>query len=289
MKFVTLSFVGVLAAAGMMALAPAPAAAQGTLNPMPKPTNGSCPSGWTDYASQASKPGDLSSGKGNTCYPTNTAKPAYRPNPSSKPCDDGYVRSGSFCTVGEKKFIKASAASVKKAHPLDRCPVGFFTLNGNGELCTSMAANPPSIRLKGEGPCNEGEIEDWGLWCVSNYEQLTRKDAAKGFPDYNAIYQTSYKTTGKTSKPNQADLPEGKEYTPAYFTIFGRVDREGNPIGGGAGTASAAATGANPQQAAGEVTADQCKPKKKKKKKGFGALGKALGNAVGVEIPDDGC
>lgn len=222
-----------------------------------------------------------------TCYPGVNAKAAYYPRGSK--CATGYVKTGTWCIEGEQKTVKASAKSVKKAHPLDRCPVGFFTLNGNGELCTSMAANPPSIRLKGAGQCNEGEIEDWGLWCVSNYEQLTRKDAAKGFPDYNAIYQTSYKTTGKTSKPNQADLPEGKEYTPAYFTIFGRVDREGNPIGGGgAAAATGAPADATSAVAATEAATKQCAPKKKKKK-GLGGFGKALGAAVGVDIPDEGC
>lgn len=273
-------------AVGLIAASPMQAQAQGTLNPLTKPTNGSCPSGWTDYASEAKKAGDLSSGKGNTCYPKRTgAKPAYLPSPSSKPCADGYIKSGSFCVQGGGGVVQASAKSVKKGNPLDRCPVGFFTYNGNGELCTSNAANPPAIRLKGADQCSEGEIEDWGLWCVSNYGQLTRKDAAKGFPDYNGIYQTSYKTTGKTSKPNQADLPEGKEYTPAYFEIFGRVDRDGNPIGGGAGAvATDASADTNPVNAA---VAKQCKPKKKKK--GLGGLGKALGSAVGVELPDDGC
>ena len=284
-------FAALFAAAAISFLAASPAAAQGTMSPMPKPTNGSCPSGWTDYASEAKKSGDLSSGKGNTCYPKrNGAKPAYLPSPSSKPCADGYTKSGSFCVQGGGGTVQASAKSVKKANPLDRCPVGFFTYNGNGELCTSNAANPPSIRLKGAGQCNAGEIEDWGLYCVSNYGQLTRKDAAKGFPDYNGIYQTSYKTTGKTSKPNQADLPEGKEYTPAYFEIFGRVDRDGNPIGGSTASATASSGSSSSAPVAAAAEAKQCAPKPKKKK-GLGGFGKALGAAVGVEIPEgeDGC
>ncbi len=285
------SLIALTVAAGMTLAAPAPASAQGTMNPMPKPTNGSCPSGWTDYASEAKKSGDLSSGKGNTCYPKRTgAKPAYLPSPSSAPCADGYIKSGSFCVQGQRNTVTATAGSVKKANPLDRCPVGYFTDPGNGNMCTSLAASPPTIRLKGEGTCAAGELEDWGVWCVSNYEGLTRKDAAKGFPDHNGIYQNSYRLTGKQQGSHMADLPEGKEYTPAYFLIFGRVDRDGNPIAGGSGGAAAASVGAagvsNPVAAATE--AKQCVPKPKKKG-GLGGLGKAIGAAVGVDIPDDGC
>ncbi|MGY6552635.1 MAG: hypothetical protein ACXIT4_12210 [Erythrobacter sp.] len=284
-------YLAVLAAAGVLTAAVTTASAQGTMQPMPKPTNGSCPSGWTDYASEAKKSGDLSSGKGNTCYPkTSGAKPAYLPSPSSAPCADGYIKSGSFCVQGSGGTVQATAGSVRKANPLDRCPVGYFTDPGNGHMCTSLAASPPVIRLKGEGACAAGELEDWGVWCVSNYEGLTRKDAAKGYPDHNGIYQTSFKTTGKQQASRMADLPEGKEYTPAYFLIFGRVDRDGNPIGGGA-SAGATSGGASmvPAAASAEAgAAKACTPKPKKK--GLGGLGKALGNAVGVDIPDgDGC
>ncbi len=279
---------GVIAAAGMFGLAQGPATAQGTMSPMQKPTNGSCPSGWTDYASEARKSGDLSSGKGNTCYPKKTgAKPAYLPSPSSKPCADGYIKSGSFCVQGSGGVVTApTSGPVKKANALDRCPVGYFTDPGNATICTTKAANPPSIRLKGAGECNAGELDDWGLYCVSNYENLALKDAPEGTADYNNIYKNSYRAVGKTSRPNQEALPEGVSYTPAYLEIFGRVKRDGSPIGGGgAASASSGAAASNPVAAA-----KQCAPKPKKKK-GLGGLGKAIGAAVGVDIPDggDGC
>lgn len=129
--------IGMIAVAGMMALAPAPAAAQGTMRPMQKPTSG----------------------------------------------------------------------PVKKANPLDRCPVAYFTDPGNATLCTTKAANPPSIRLKGAGQCNPGELDDWGLYCVSNYENLLVKDAPEGTAGYNNIYKNSYGARGKTSRPNQEALP----------------------------------------------------------------------------------
>lgn len=285
----SMSFLGLVAAAGVMALAHNPAAAQGTMNPMPKPTNGSCPSGWTDYASEAKKSGDLSSGRGNTCYPKTTgAQPAYLPSPSSAPCASGYVKSGSFCRKGEANTLTATAGNVKKANPLDRCPVGYFTDPGNGNMCTSLAASPPTIRLKDEGACAAGELEDWGVWCVSNYEGLTRKDAAKGYPDHNGIYQNSYKLTGKQQASHMADLPEGKEYTPAYFLIFGRVDRDGNPIGGGGAAGASAGSMSNPVAAA-NAAKTECKVPDVPKKKGLGGLGKAIGQAVAVATGEAGC
>jgi hypothetical protein len=283
------SFSALLVAGAMGFAVAAPAQAQGTLNPQKKPTNGSCPVNWTDRASQAAKATDVSSPKGDTCYPMSGAKPAFVPASSSAPCPAGYTKSGSFCHVGEKTFTQATAGPLTKAHPLDRCPAGWVTPPGNGNVCTTIAANPPKARLKGEGSCNAGELEDWGTYCISDYGQLTPKDAARGVLDYNGIYQTSFKTTGKQQASHMAALPEGTEYTPAYFLIFGRVDRDGNPISGGSSAAAAANSGgavSNPVAAA-QAAVKQCAPQPKKK--GLGGLGKAIGAAVGVEIPADGC
>lgn len=287
------SLSGMIAAASLMTLAHNPAAAQGTMNPMPKPTNGSCPSGWTDYASEAQRSGDLSSGKGNTCYPKKTgAQPAYLPSPSSAPCADGYTKSGSFCRKGEASFTQSTAGALIKANPLDRCPVGYFTVPSDGNACTTTAANPPKVRRKGDGDCGPDEIDDWGLYCVSDYDKLTRKDAAKGFPDYNAIYQNSYRLTGKQQGSRQPDLPEGKEYTPAYFAIFGRVDRDGNPIGGGGAVAASVGSAggvSNPAAAASNAAKPECKLPAAPKKKGLGGLGAAIGQAVAVATGEAGC
>lgn len=278
-------------AVGLVAATPAPALAQGTLSPQKKPTNGSCPVNWTDRASQANDPTNVSSPKGDTCYPMRGAKPAFVPTSSSAPCPAGYTKSGSFCHVGEKTFTQATAGPLTKAHPLDRCPVGWVTPPSNGNVCTTIAANPPKARLKGEGSCNAGELEDWGIYCVSDYDMLARKDAAKGTLDYNGIYQTSFKTTGKQQASHTADLPEGTAYTPAYFEIFGRVDRDGNPFpGGGGGGAALAGSAANPAATA-EAAVKQCVPKPKKKKGLGGALG-GLAKEVAAELgvpTEDGC
>lgn len=283
-----LGMAGLMAAAVLGLAAGTPALAQGTLSPQKKPSWGNtCAENWTDRASQVNKITDVSSPKGDTCYPMRGAKPAFAPTSNSTPCPNGYTRSGSFCHVGEKRTVTSTAGSVNKAHPLDRCPVAYFTY-GDGSACTSLSPNPPTVRLKGEGDCNPGEVEDWGLWCVSNYEGLARKDATKGIADYNGIYQASFKATSKQQGPRQPDLPEGGGYTPAYFVIFGRVDKDGNPLPGSGAQATTMVADAttNPASAA-ESAVKQCVPKPKKKK-GLGGLLKDAAAELGVPT-GEGC
>lgn len=279
--------IGIIAVAGVIGLAPAPAAAQGTMNPIKKPAGAKgCLAGWRDRPANSSIMGPGS----DYCTPGPGAKKAFVKKSSFDRCPEGYLASGSmYCAEGKIDVVAPTSGPVKKANPLDRCPVAYFTDPGNAALCTTKAANPPSIRLKGAGQCNPGELDDWGLYCVSNYANLLVKDAPEGTADYNNIYKNSYRAVGKTSRPNQEALPEGLSYTPAYLEIFGRVKRDGSPIGGGAAaSASSGAAASNPVAAA---AAKQCAPKPKKKKGlgGLGGLGKAIGSAVGVEIPDDGC
>ncbi|AUX69392.1 hypothetical protein CHX26_07695 [Porphyrobacter sp. HT-58-2] len=256
------------------------------MNTIKKPSsNSGCPTGWRD------RPKDVSMTKAgyDTCYPDKGAKKAYVRKTQSEACAPGYIGSGAYyCVEGSVTYTASTAGALIKANPLDRCPVGYFTVPSDGNACTSTAANPPKVRRKGDGECGPDEIDDWGLYCVSDYGQLTRKDAAKGYPDYNAIYQNSYRLTGKQQGARQADLPEGKEYTPAYFTIFGRVDRDGNPIPGSGAQAATSVVGAaaNPASAA-EAAVKQCVPKPKKKK-GLGGLLKEAASELGVPT-GEGC
>ena len=270
-------------AAGLATATPAPALAQGTLNPQPaQGAAKSCPEGWSDY--------DFGKRTG-VCKPGPNAKPAYYPQGSAK-CATGYTKKGIFCVEGKPPTIMSTAGSVNKAHPLDRCPIAYFTY-GNGSACTSRSPNPPTVRLKGDADCNPGEVEDWGLWCVSNYEGLARKDATKGIADYNGVYQASFKATGTQQGPRQPDLPEGGEYTPAYFEIFGRVDKDGNPLaGGGAQAATTVADAAANPASAVEAAVKQCVPKPKKKKGGLGGALGGLAKEVATELgvpTEDGC
>lgn len=177
----------------------------------------------------------------------------------------GYIKSGAFCTVGSVTNVTApTSGPVKKANALDRCLVGYFTDPGNATICTTKAANPPSIRLKGAGQCNADELDGWGLYRASNYENLALKDALEGTADDNNIYKNSYRAVGKTSRPNQEALPERLAYTPAYLEIICRVDRAGNPLGGGASaTAASSSTGS---VAVSEAATKQCVPKRRRKR-----------------------
>lgn len=276
--------------AGMMSLAAAaPAAAQGSMNTIRKPqTNAGCPPGWRD------RPKDVSMTKTgyNTCFPDTGAKKAYAKKRQSEACAPGYIGNSSYCYEGKATFTQATAGPLTKGHPLDRCPVGWVTPPGNGNVCTTIAANPPKARLKGEGACNAAELEDWGPYCVSDYEMLARKDATKGTLDYDGIYQTSFKTTGKQQATHTPALPEGTEYAPAYFLIFGWVDRDGNPLAGSAGVGAAVnstANTGNPVTAATDAAKAECKVPAPAKKRGLGGLGAALNQAVAAVAGEAGC
>jgi hypothetical protein len=153
------------------------------------------------------------------------------------------------CQRDGATYQAASTGSFNKPNPLDRCPIGWFTNPENGRECKTEAANPPTIRLKGSVPCRTGEVDDWGLYCVSNYANLEAGERAKGTSDFNAIFLQSYYITGSQQSPRQANLPQGVEYTPAYFTIYGYVTPDGAPIAGGPASASPAASNARPAAA----------------------------------------
>jgi hypothetical protein len=159
-------------------------------------------------------------------------------------CPTGFVR-GTYShrsyndptkCYDDRTDAEASTVNVTKPGRLDRCPLAYFTSDANPMQCATRAPNPPTVRLKGSGACRTGEVVDWGIWCVSNYGNLTRGQAATGLRDWNAIY-----TLNRATSPTQDDLPEGSEYTPAYITIFGRVKPDGSPMGGGAPAPQAAA------------------------------------------------
>lgn len=221
-----------LLVAGLMGLSSTPAAAQGTLNPQAQTglAGSSCPTGWSNRGTR------------NMCYPGPGAKRAY-PMPASGviQCAEGYGNSNYWCLEGQRTMAEMSATKFSKTNPLDRCPVGFFTDPNNGRQCITELSSPPSVRAKGSAPCRTGEVEDWGIWCVSNYSSLRRDQANYGARDSNSIFLTSYYTTGSQQGTRQPNLPEGVEYSPAYITIFGRVKPDGSPMSGAEPARAAAA------------------------------------------------
>jgi hypothetical protein len=225
------------------------ASAQGSLNPQAGNgfTGSSCPSGWS------------SRGATRMCYPGSNARPAYPMTDGRTQCAPGYGASNYWCLEGQQSLAEQSSSILAKSNPLDRCPVGFFTDQNNGRQCITELSAPPTVRAKGAGPCRTGEVEDWGIWCVSNFSSLRRDQANYGARDSNAIFMTSYYTTGSQQGTRQANLPEGVEYSPAYITIFGRVSPSGQPLG----TARPAATSAAPAAPTGPSGTGSLNPQRR--------------------------
>jgi hypothetical protein len=149
----------------------------------------------------------------------------------------GSSSSSSSDSGSDTQLTTSARGTIAKPRRNDRCPIGYFTNNEAPMTCITQYETAPSVRLKGAGSCRAGEVEDWGLYCVSDYARLTRDDAgAAGTRDWNDI-----SATNQMQPPNQADVMGDSDYTPAYITIFGRVKRDGSPIGGTAAAAPAAA------------------------------------------------
>lgn len=236
-----------------------PAKAQGSLSAQPKPGYTSlCPTRWQS--------------SGSSCVPGQGAKPAYAPSSPAGPCASGYARDHNWCLFGASStpMTDAARSSVRKANVGDRCPIAHFTNAEATSTCISQLSRPPVVRAKGSGPCAAGEVEDWGLWCVSDYAHLTRRDGLQVIRDWNAIY------TMTGSAPRQPDLPEGSDYSPAYFAIFGRVDGDGNPLGGAPATETTAASSAGSSTSAAAPAACPAPSGN-----GAAAVGAQIGAALG--------
>jgi hypothetical protein len=270
-------FLSGLTASAFLTMTATPVAAQGSLNPQAQTglAGSSCPSGWTNRGTR------------NMCYPGPNAKPAYpMPGTGAIQCAQGYGASNYWCLQGVQSMAEMSPSKLTKANPLDRCPVGFFTDPENGRQCITELSSPPSVRAKGNGPCRTGEVEDWGLWCVSNYASLRRDQANYGARDSNSIFMTSYYTTGSQQGTRQPNLPEGVEYSPAYITIFGRVDVNGVPFAGGAAPTSSDASRpvAAPTQTASApvvTTPPNCSTQSASNPQAAAQIGSQLGGLLG--------
>jgi hypothetical protein len=148
-----------------------------------------------------------------------------------------------------------SSAGPRKTNVLDRCPIAYFTNQSDPMTCVTQARNAPTVRAKGSAPCPAGSVEDWGIWCVSNYSNLTRTEATTVSRDWNAIYLASYRATGSQQEPRQPHLPGASSYSPAYITIFGRVKEDGSPMDAAAAAAPAATpVSTRPSRTSGTLT-----------------------------------
>lgn len=248
-------------ALGSMAYAPQ-AAAQGVYSKNGVPMDGAstCPDGWDRGSSNKN-----SMQKTNYCYPryANSGK-IYR---NTNGCASGYGENGrNWCLEGYSDPQLNRPGVITKKNMQDRCPAGFHTYH---DKCTSNYPKLAKVRHKGNGECKAGEIAEWGIWCVSDYQHLTKHNLTSAATrDWNYIYSF---TGGKSPKQN----PNSKDrYSEVYIALFGQPEPEkpeqpmGLPqlAGGAAPEAGAEAPAQAPGQGCDEQKA---------------ALGSALGGLFG--------
>ena len=253
----------------------APAHAQGSNSSNGVPHEGSsCPNeGWT-------RGGSCKYPHSYRCYPTSPNSPKiYRVKYDGEKCVQGYGRQWAFCIEGyDPSWMANQKGNLDKANPADRCPAGWVTAPplANGHTrCRPEVPKPSTARAKGAGSCKAGEIEEWGIWCTSNYEHLSAKRVKQAAAaDWNDIYTA---TRGK--EPRQSPDDNGSEVYRALLAKEGGKEeapaktineRHGVAMMPPPGTAAAEAP-AQPVAAAQDCGA-------------AAAIGGALGQAVGGEV-----
>ena len=186
------------------------AAAQGVYSKNGIPMDGArtCPSGWSQGT--ASRRSDF-------CYPTyNNSPKVYR---NKNGCAQGYGENGSYwCSEGHVEQELARGNAIAKQGQLDRCPAGFHTYK---DQCTSDYNKTAKARPKGNGACKAGEVQEWGIWCVSDFQHLTKHNlTSAALRDFNNIYTFS---GGKLPKqgPKSSD-----KYSEVYIALFGQPEPE---------------------------------------------------------------
>ena len=216
------------------------------------------------------------------CYPTSATSPKiYRVDSLTK-CAPGYGKQWSFCIEGfDPDWMANQAGNIAKPSLQDRCPAGWRSTNK--PVCRPEVPKPATARLKGNGSCKANEIEEWGIWCTSNYEHLTAKRVKQAAAaDWNDIYTA---TRGKSPRQSPDD-DGGSEVYRALLAKEGGSAPTAAPAAAPAQAASPAEpvptdlpVGAAPAEPAvassGQPASTGC---------AGAAIGGALGQAVGGEV-----
>lgn len=179
----------ILCAAGSLALAP-PVQAQGQNSGVITLPGGGCPEGWqTSWKTHGQ----------NTCRPFGTINvpSVYVRSSLTADCASGYYvdrTNNRICTTREPPQDRSAERSadrpdgIARAGILNRCPTGWQA-SVNNKQCFTEITNAPIPRLKNGKPCAPGELDDWGIWCTSNYEHLSFAEVdLAGLRDFNTIY-----------------------------------------------------------------------------------------------------
>lgn len=247
----------VLFAAGSLAVAPE-VKAQGVDYGNVRIPSGACPDLW--------KTGDASG----HCQPMNVTSPPaiYVRASRDAACAAGYYvddYNALVCTTKAPSPTREQAlgkgGTFAKPSALARCPTGWISTTTFTE-CYTQLENAPIVRAKGTGACAAGELDDWGLWCTSNYQHLTRVQAERSaLEDFNRLYAYALGNRLDTKAIPNDDL------SPAATAYFG-------------GTTSATETAAAPAANEPATKAAECS-----NGSGVGAaVGGALGGRTGAAV-----
>ncbi len=174
----------IMCAAGSLATAPAAEAQGRTTGRLELPRErGACPYGWNRETDTF-------------CVPSIVVKPmpaVYVRDNKSIACDQGYfvdTINDLVCTSYDRMTARFADRpdGIVRAGRLNRCPTGWQASNNNKQ-CFTEIENAPIPRLKNGKPCAPGELDDWGIWCTSNYEHLSFAEVdLAGLRDFNTIY-----------------------------------------------------------------------------------------------------
>ncbi|WP_446325687.1 hypothetical protein [Blastomonas sp. CACIA14H2] len=267
-----------IVAAGSLGLAaiPAPAFAQGvTTGPVAKPPGSNCPGDWTE------------GGRGNSarpmegfCYPANgkTDNAIYARTSLDQPCAPGYypeINRSLFCR--SKKIYTwtpeqaLARQRVDKPQKAMRCPATYRS-SLDFTNCYTSIDHPPAVRLSKGKPCGPGEINEFGLWCTSDFEHLPWSEIeSAGFGDYAKLLDlAAMEGRGYETVPGYGKDLKASPEMQAHYASLGRLN-----------TKPAAAASSSGSSSSGAQTASS----------GSGAsgpCGSATGAAIGGAVAGEG-
>jgi hypothetical protein len=186
----------------------------------------------------------------------------------STACNQGYfvdTINDLVCTSYDRMTARFADRpdGIARAGILNRCPTGWQA-SVNNKQCFTEIENAPIPRLKNGKPCAPGELDDWGIWCTSNYEHLSFAEVdLAGLRDFNTIYANAMNASlDYNSIPDATLSPEAKAF-------FKGADKSSDASSAAPASASEPATKAAECTSGSEVGA---------------AIGGALGGRTGAAL-----
>jgi hypothetical protein len=206
---------------------PSVASAQNFQGDFAKPAGApsGCPSG---YSTSAGGMNARQNTRPNMCYASNSNPPqVFLRSSLSEACPPGMRQDNAgsrWCTAQAALTYnpesEAHGANLRKPRPNMRCPTGWTSTENRMECWTNLS-NAPRARLSNGQPCAAGELNDWGYWCTSNYQQLTFREAENaGVADSNIVWTMHQDVDGSIFSPQakpffEARDPSRRAATPA--------------------------------------------------------------------------